>query len=115
VLLHIALAVVLFLLTSCDATSPADRYVNDAVAVKRGKMIYTGSCGGYCHSNSRAARDAPNLLDCSWRHGGSDEAIFNSIANGIVATRMIGFAGKLPDGDNDIWKIVAFLKSARSC
>jgi len=27
---------------------------------------------------------------------------------------VVGFAGRLPDGDEDIWKIVAFLKSEAS-
>ena len=36
---------------------------------------------------------------------------YNTIANGVPKSRMVGFAGKLPDGDEDIWKIIAFLKS----
>jgi cytochrome c oxidase cbb3-type subunit 3 len=88
-------------------------YLKDPAALKRGKGLFVGSCGAYCHSVSKDARDAPYLFDCVWLHGGSDEAIFRTISNGVPNTRMVGFAGKMPEGDDDIWKIVAYLHSAR--
>jgi hypothetical protein len=54
-------------------------------------------------------------MDCVWLHGGSDQEIFNTIFNGVEGTRMIGFGGKLPEGDQDIWKLVAHLKKKRQC
>ena len=95
------------------SASPADKYMKDPAALERGKMIYVGTCGGYCHS--KGPRDAPNLFDCVWLHGGSDEQIFHTISYGVPGTRMVGFKGKLPDGDKDIWKIIAYLKSQRHC
>lgn len=104
------------LLFGCEAKSPADEYLADAVALKRGRSVFAGTCGGYCHSVTKGARDAPYLFDCVWLHGDSDEDVFNTIANGVPGTRMISFSGKLPEGDNDIWKIVAYLKSKKqSC
>ena len=106
----------LALLFGCEAKSPADEYLADADALKRGKSVFIGTCGGYCHSVTTGARDAPYLFDCIWLHGDSDQNVFNTIANGVAGTRMISFAGKLPEGDDDIWKIVAYLKSKRqSC
>ncbi len=102
------------MLGGCSHQSPADRYVHDPAAVGRGKAIFVGTCGAYCHSMRNDARDAPYLFDCRWLHGGSDQEIFHTIANGVPGTRMIGFAGKLPDGDGDIWKLVAFLKANRN-
>lgn len=104
---------ILLLLAACEPESPADVYMQDAVALQRGKSIFVGSCGGYCHSFSTGARDAPYLFDCTWLHGGSDGEVFATISTGVPQTRMIGFAGKLPEGDADTWRIVAFLKSQR--
>jgi len=100
-------------LAGCDSASPADRYLQDAAALKRGKSIFVGTCGAYCHSFSPVLRDAPYLFDCTWAHGGSDDEIFATISNGVPNTRMIGFGGKLPEGDADTWRVVAFLKSQR--
>ena len=93
--------------------SPADRFAKDPDAVKRGKAIFTGTCGAYCHSNKKDNRDAPYLFDCEWLHGGSDEQIHATIANGVPGTRMIGFGGKMPQGDDDIWRVIAYLKTNR--
>lgn len=89
--------------------------MSDTDALKRGQLIFTGTCGGYCHNRGSDAGDAPNLFDCTWLHGGADEEVFATIRDGVRGTRMIGFGGKLPQGDQDIWKLVAYLKSERSC
>jgi mono/diheme cytochrome c family protein len=99
----------------CEGESPAVAMQDDAAALKRGKLLYTGSCGGYCHSGSAGSSDAPNLMDCTWLHGGTDQEVFNTSSGGVKGTRMIGFGGKLPAGDADIWKLVAYLKSQRQC
>lgn len=101
------------LLVGCDTESPADVFLQDVAAVKRGKSVFAGTCGGYCHSPTRGPRDAPYLFDCVWLHGGSDQEIFNTVSTGVAKTRMISFAGKLPEGDDDIWKVIAYLKSKR--
>lgn len=99
----------------CEPVSPAAAMQDDPEALRRGKLLYTGTCGGYCHRSTTGASEAPNLMDCAWRHGGSDQAVFNTISNGVEGTRMIGFKGKLPEGDQDIWKLVAYLKKNRQC
>ena len=104
----------LLVLGACVEADPASGYLADAEALLRGGAVFTGTCGGYCHLVETANADAPNLFDCEWRHGGSNREVFATIANGVPDTRMLGFKGKLPEGDDDIWKIVAFLKSRRS-
>jgi cytochrome c oxidase cbb3-type subunit 3 len=101
-------------LAACCGGSPVDEYLRDPAALKRGKSVFVGTWGAYCHGFSAGARDAPYLFDCTWIHGGSDQEVFDTIANGVPTTRMIGFGGKLPQGDADIWRVVAFLKSRRS-
>jgi mono/diheme cytochrome c family protein len=96
-------------------SSPAERMLGNPADVKRGKSIFVGTCGAYCHSMTKDFRDAPYLFDCEWLHGGADEQIFATISNGVPGTRMIGFKDKLPQGDDDIWRLVAYLKSERKC
>ena len=57
----------------------------------------------------------PYLFDCTWIHGGSDEEIFHTIQRGVPGTQMVGFAEVLPEGNDDIWKIIAYLRSAATC
>ena len=90
--------------------SPAD--------IARGKALFTGTCGAYCHRPSApaaggAVSDAPPLFDCDWIHGGSDAQIFHTITHGVEGTRMVAFGGAIPD--EDIWRIIAYLRSASQC
>ena len=57
----------------------------------------------------------PSLFDCEWKHGASDQEIFNSISNGVPGTRMLGWGKALPQGDDDVWRVVAYLRSASTC
>lgn len=95
--------------------SPADKYMKDPAALARGKAIFVGTCSGYCHAIGHRHGDVPNLFDCKWINGGSDYQIFHTISYGVKGTRMIGFKGKLPDGNKDIWRVIAYLKSQRHC
>jgi cytochrome c oxidase cbb3-type subunit 3 len=85
--------------------SPAD--------VERGRAIFTGTCGAYCHHMTPGPGDAPFLFDCDWLHGGSDQEVFHTITHGVPGTRMVAFGGAMPDVD--VWRIVAYLKSASLC
>jgi mono/diheme cytochrome c family protein len=100
---------------AAPAESPAARYAKDPAALERGKLLFVGSCGGYCHSIRDEERPAPSLFDCAWKHGGSDAEIHRSIAKGIPGSLMVGWETALPEGDDDVWKIVAYLRSASSC
>jgi len=114
--ISVALIVVFAIVISgCEHKSLAAIMQDDPDALQRGKLIYIGTWAGYCHQSSDGSIDAPNLMDCIWLHGGSDQEIFNTIFNGVEGTRMIGFGGKLPEGDQDIWKLVAHLKKKRQC
>lgn len=97
------------------AESPAAKFEKDPAAVERGRKIFVGTCGAYCHSTHDVERDAPSLFDCAWKHGGSDEQIFVSISEGVPGTRMPAWKGALPQGDDDIWRVVAYLRTASTC
>jgi len=99
-----------------NSGSLADSYATDDAAVQRGKLIFAGTCAGYCHKLSSERSDAPYLFDCEWVHGGSDQAIYNTVSQGVSGTRMIAFGENFPEGSDDLWKIIAYLKVNRqSC
>ena len=108
----LAVAVAALLLAGCGPVSPADAFRDDPEAVKRGKALFIGTCAGYCHTTTPSNREAPYLFDGRWAHGGSDQEIFDTIANGVPGTTMIAFGGKLPQGDDDIWRLVAYITAA---
>jgi len=94
--------------------SPAERYLDDPVAQKRGSDLFRALCTGYCHStNAGEDTDASYLFDCNWSHASGDQEIFAVISEGLPETRMQGFGGKLPD--EELWKIVSFLRAGSEC
>lgn len=81
----------------------------------RGRQLFLSVCGAYCHSRDEGDKGAPDLFDCRWRYGGEPGEIFTTISNGVSGSRMIPFAGKLPQGDQDIYNIIAYLGEASRC
>ncbi len=106
--------VALLTLQGCTGPDPASQYQEDPEALARGEAVFVGTCSGYCHGRNVTVADVPNLFNCVWIHGDSNREIYNAITNGVSGSRMVAFAGRLPEGDEDIWKIVAFLKSEAS-
>ena len=102
-------------LTKCgeanDTVSLADSYMADPEAVKRGRLLFVGTCAGYCHKLTPERVDALYLFDCEWKHGSSDQAIFDIVTTGVPNTRMVGFGTNFPEGENDLWKIIAFIRT----
>lgn len=80
-------------------------------AVARGKALFIGSCVDYCHTLEPADTDATFLFGCEWLQSREDAAIAETIRSGIPNTRMLGFGYNFPDNENDIWKLIAFLRS----
>jgi len=90
-------------------------YIDDPAAVKRGKRVFAGTCGAYCHKLNPGQGGIPYLFDCTWKHGDSDQEIFKTIRDGVTGTQMVGFGDALPGGNDDIWKIIAYLRSTAKC
>lgn len=108
--------------TAPDQAAPPQAAPSKAAAtpddLARGKALFTGTCAAYCHqANPQAGAgqgaDAPFLFGCEWKHGGSEDQIFQTISQGVPGTRMVAFGGAIPD--DDIRRIVAYLKSASTC
>jgi mono/diheme cytochrome c family protein len=93
-------------------TAEVQAFMTDAAAVARGQAIFEGSCASFCHTMElTAALEASFLFDCQWNHGSSDQDIFNTITSGVAGTRMVGFGSNFPEGDDDLWKVIAYLRS----
>tara|TARA_B110000196_G_scaffold316324_1_gene327474 strand:+ start:1194 stop:1568 length:375 start_codon:yes stop_codon:yes gene_type:complete len=91
-------------------TAEVQAFMVDAAAVARGEAIFQGSCASFCHT-VELEPEASFLFDCQWNHGSSDQDIFNTITSGVANTRMVGFGSNFPEGDDDLWKVVAYLRS----
>lgn len=87
-------------------------YQLDPIEVARGEAIYEGSCANFCHAVE--GDEAANLFDCEWVHGSSDEELHSIITEGIANTRMVGFGANFPDGGNDVWRLIAFIRQNQS-
>lgn len=106
----------LALLVACgedERVSPADSdevraLLDEPAALARGEALYAGSCAAFCHGDSEDP--ILNLFDCEWQHGSSDGEIFEVVTTGIPDTRMVGFGDNWPEGEADLWRIIAFLR-----
>lgn len=89
-----------------------DRFMADPNALARGQAIFEGSCASFCHAiDAEAGIDSSFLFDCQWTHASNDQEIFDVVTNGIAGTRMVGFGNNFPEGDDDLWKVIAYLRS----
>ena len=91
--------------------TPVQTYLQSAGDLERGRALFAGSCAGYCHALEPDDREAVYLFDCEWKHGDSDEELFTIITEGILDTRMVGFGPNFPEGDDDKYRIIAFLRA----
>ncbi len=104
------------LLAACSESAPpeptvVEAFMADPEAVARGRALFIGTCAGYCHKTTPEQTDALYLFDCEWKHGNSDQAIFDTVTAGVPNTRMVGFGANFPEGEDDLWKIIAYIRS----
>jgi cytochrome c oxidase cbb3-type subunit 3 len=86
-------------------------YANDANARVEGRRLFGWyNCAG-CHGDHAGGGMGPSLRDTTWRYGNTDQNIFASITEGR-AQGMPAWGSKLPQ--DQIWKLVAYIKSLRT-
>jgi len=72
-----------------------------------GRMTFvTGGGCSYCHANDGTGGRGANLTLGEYRFGGSDAELFETIRDGIPGSDMPPTRGP----DQDIWRLVAFVK-----
>lgn len=90
---------------------PTDPYIHDQVALREGWRLFNWyNCSG-CHGGHAGGGMAPSLRDPVWLYGNSDAHIFASIAEGR-GKGMPAWGTKIPE--DQIWKLVAYIKSIRT-
>lgn len=90
---------------------PKDPYIGDQVALVEGRRLFVWyNCSG-CHGGRGGGGMAPSLRDPVWLYGSSDAHIFASIAEGR-GKGMPAWGTKIPE--DQIWKLVAYIKSMRT-
>jgi cytochrome c oxidase cbb3-type subunit III len=86
-------------------------YASDKIAMGQGRQLFNRmNCAG-CHGDHGGGGMGPSLRDVDWLYGSTDAQIFSSIAEGR-AHGMPSWGVKM--NDDDIWKIVAYVKSFRT-
>ena len=91
-------------------------FENDPAALRRGQELFLGSCVSFCHNlieEEPDQADALFLFDCRWQHADDNAGIFRVIKEGIPDTRMVGFGDNFPEGDDDVWKIIAWIRHSQ--
>jgi cytochrome c oxidase cbb3-type subunit 3 len=90
---------------------PSNPYTHDQVALAEGRRLFDWyNCSG-CHGGHAGGGMAPSLRDPVWLYGSSDAHIFASIAEGR-SKGMPAWGTKIPE--DQIWKLVAYIKSLRT-
>ena len=86
-------------------------YGQEQVVLSEGRRLFQSyNCAG-CHGDHAGGGMGPSLRDQDWIYGGSSAQVFNSIAEGR-AHGMPAWGTKLPE--DQIWKLVAYIKSLRT-
>ncbi len=83
----------------------------DATVVQDGRRLFVQmNCSG-CHGGRAGGGMGPSLRDVDWLYGNRDDQVFASIAEGR-ANGMPAWGTRLPA--DQIWRIVAYVKSMRT-
>jgi putative heme-binding domain-containing protein len=93
---------------SLRAQTPGKNHLDgDAAAIREGASLFRANCSP-CHGlDAHGGGRGPDLTTGRWLHGGSGEAIFNTISQGVPGTEMPANAFE----DSETWSLVAYLRS----
>jgi len=94
-----------------DLPQASNPYAGNRAAIVEGRQLFNRmNCSG-CHGDHAGGGMGPSLRDVDWIYGSTDAQILSAIAEGR-AHGMPSWGPKL--GDDQIWKIVAYIKSLRT-
>src|SRR5689334_10948379 len=86
----------------------ANPFANDPAVPAAGKAVFESTCAA-CHGAGAAGSErAPALNTGTFKHGGSDQEIFQTIRSGVPGSLMPSFSG-LPS--DNVWRLVSYIKS----
>ena len=94
-----------------EVNLPANPFTGNAVALQEGRRLFVWyNCAG-CHGGHAGGGMGPSLRGPVWVYGDSAAHIFASIAEGR-AKGMPAWGTRIPE--DQIWKLVAYIKSLRT-
>lgn len=123
----VMLACMAFAVTAAHAAERTDPYKGNAEAVTQGATLFvTKACSG-CHGAGGGGGMGPPVINDVWVYGSDDATLFDLIKLGSAALHAKGLArkgresivGDMPAmggvaSDDEIWKIIAFIRSRQS-
>jgi cytochrome c oxidase cbb3-type subunit 3 len=80
----------------------------DHESIEQGEKIYLANCAS-CHGPTLGGGIGPSLVDSTWIHGGSPEAIVKTITEGVPAKGMLTWGPIL--GPEKIGRVAAYVIS----
>jgi cytochrome c oxidase cbb3-type subunit 3 len=80
----------------------------DHESIEQGEKIYLANCAS-CHGPALGGGIGPSLVDSTWIHGGSPEAIVKTITEGVPAKGMLTWGPIL--GPEKIGRVAAYVIS----
>jgi putative heme-binding domain-containing protein len=97
-----------FALTAGVAVAQENPYKNDPGAVEVGRGVFRIACSP-CHGIHAEGGRGPNLTLGEYSVGNRDADLYGVISKGVPYTEMRGYEAM---GDENIWRIVSYLRSA---
>ena len=97
--------------TATETVNRTDPFAGDPMAAQTGRRLFVWyNCYG-CHGGHGGGGMGPSLRDKVWLYGGSDDEIFDSIAEGR-SKGMPAWGTKIPE--QQIWQLVTYIKTMRT-
>jgi cytochrome c oxidase cbb3-type subunit III len=94
----------------CGQTQKKNPVEGEPTAIREGASLFRANCSP-CHGvDARGGGRGPDLTAGRWTHGGSDNAIFQTISQGVPGTEMPAN----PFENSEIWTLIAYLRSVNS-
>ena len=85
-------------------------YTGNAEAIQEGRTLFLQSGCSACHGAGGGGGMGPALLDDEWKFGSDDLTLFKLIKGEIPQQTMPAAFGSVLK-DDEIWKIIAFIRS----
>jgi cytochrome c oxidase cbb3-type subunit 3 len=102
---------------NADGSNP---FRGDAAAIAAGEKAFQTRCAA-CHKNDMGGLVGPSLADTEWLHGGTDQAVFDVVMNGVDGDKILQKPPKGPMpahkqsvGAKGVLEILAFIASKNS-
>ncbi|MEO6801856.1 MAG: PQQ-dependent dehydrogenase, methanol/ethanol family [Granulicella sp.] len=90
--------------TADAVTNP---FAGHPAEIAAGKILYEQTCQS-CHGGEARGDRSPALANGSFKHGGEDTEIFQTIRTGVPGTQMPAFSSLPTD---NVWRIITYLRS----